>query len=197
MVIGVTLSSSDAINSLTHMKKLSEIGNTLVKHAHSKPLPEISQTTELLPYILVASETMSVREISSFLLKSAGIKISATTVSRALNNKDEHLHKFAEYLSITGGYMARTYDTSMKHLFQLEEEYSEYGEGSPMNQLLGYASEQGMNAQTAEHEDYYRIKQDTETICRMIELWDNIPSQVKPQIQFLIFKGEDEQNECE
>ncbi|MFC5049552.1 hypothetical protein ACFPK9_02825 [Rubritalea spongiae] len=173
------------------MKKLSDIGNSLVKHALTTSLPEIGQTTELVPYMLVAARTMSVREISAYLDKNYGVRISPSTVSRALNNKETHFKKIAEYLSVTGDHMARFYTPTKDYLFQFEEEYMP-AEMSPLEMLYREIAEKGMGAKSANSPTVSYYERDGDAVCRMMELWDELPTEAQKEIKPMIFAEEDE-----
>lgn len=162
-----------------------------MKQASSTPLPEVGQTSELVPYMLIAARTMSVRDISSFLAKKFDVSISASTISRALNSKATHLGKIAEYLSLTGDHMARFYKVSKSTQFQLEDDYMP-SEKTPLELLYQRAVERLMAAESAHSIDAIYIKSDIEAIERMMELWDEIPSEIQREIQPMIL-GEGEE----
>lgn len=170
------------------MKKLSEIGKSLVKHAKSTPLPEITQTTALLPYLQVASETMSVREASAYLSKNHQISMSPSTISRALKAKDEHLGKIARYLELLAEKVARHYKFEAKSLFASEEEYRESINTTPIDHWYIQAQIDADSARNS-HEFDAPEAELVSILSDMYDLWEGLPSSGKRDVRNLMFRG--------
>jgi hypothetical protein len=72
------------------------IGAELVRAAGELEQSPAEMLTELFPYIYEASRRMSTRAIGRWLEESHGIKMSQTTISRALRNPEKFWTPFAE-----------------------------------------------------------------------------------------------------
>jgi hypothetical protein len=77
---------------------ITAIGHTLVAHAKSFDMDGNKRglVVELFPSIFTASERMSARGISRFLKENNGIKLSAVTITKALNNSKKSWNQFFE-----------------------------------------------------------------------------------------------------
>ncbi len=73
----------------------SEIGLKLVGHAKSADFSaNRGLVNELFPFIFEASERMSARAISRFLLEEQSVKLSAVTITKALNDPKKSWNAF-------------------------------------------------------------------------------------------------------
>lgn len=78
-----------------HLASPASIGQTLL--AHSKSFDREAKrglVVELFPFIFGASERMSARAISRFLKEHDGVKLSAVTITKALNDPKKSWEQF-------------------------------------------------------------------------------------------------------
>ena len=72
-----------------------DIGLKLVGHAKSTEFTaNRGLVIELFPFIFEASQRMSARAISRFLLEEQGVKLSAVTITKALNDPKKSWNAF-------------------------------------------------------------------------------------------------------
>jgi hypothetical protein len=84
---------------------LQDIGQALVGHAKQSVPVKLGLVDELFPYILIASKNMSARAISHWLEEKKNLKLSATSVAKAIREQDRFFERIyqrvlpgAEYL---------------------------------------------------------------------------------------------------
>jgi methionyl-tRNA synthetase len=71
------------------------IGQTLMEHSKSADLDgKRGLVVELFPFIFGAHERMSARAISRFLKEKHGVKLSAVTITKALNDPKKYWNQF-------------------------------------------------------------------------------------------------------
>ena len=71
------------------------IGQTLVEHSKSAALDgKRGLVVELFPFIFGANERLSARAISRFLKEKHGVKLSAVTITKALNDPKKYWNQF-------------------------------------------------------------------------------------------------------
>jgi hypothetical protein len=76
-------------------KRMASIGQDLVQHSKSPGLDaRRGLVVELFPFIFRASERLSARAISKYLMDKHGIKLSAVTITKALNDSKKNWHRF-------------------------------------------------------------------------------------------------------
>ena len=97
-------------------KSLPQIGADLLAAAQSRTESPLPKSTELFPYLLIASRSMSMREISDWLDKKHGVKLSAASVSRALGQPNLHLQRLADSISARARYLALVVKTTPRDL---------------------------------------------------------------------------------
>jgi hypothetical protein len=79
----------------TSSVSVSGIGQTLVQHSKAADLDrKRGLVVELYPSIFGAHEKMSARAISRFLKEKHGIKLSAVTITKALNDPKKYWNQF-------------------------------------------------------------------------------------------------------
>ena len=77
----------------------SDIGLKLVGHSKSTEFTAYrGLVIELFPFIFEASQRMSARAISRFLLDEQGVKLSAVTITKALNDPQKSWNAFFEMI---------------------------------------------------------------------------------------------------
>src|ERR1700689_1478807 len=86
----------------------SEIGLKLVGHAKSTEFSaNRGLVIELFPFIFEASQRMSARAISRFLLEDQGVKLSAVTITKALNDPKKSWNSFFDAIDPSGRIIAK------------------------------------------------------------------------------------------
>ena len=78
------------------MSKFLDIGKSLAEHSTQAEFTARGAVDDLFPFIYVASKRMSVRAISKWLEEQHNVKISHVSISKALNNADEHFQKITD-----------------------------------------------------------------------------------------------------
>lgn len=167
------------------MPDLSKLGQRLVEQASAKDLPKIHQTTALLPYMLVAAKTMSMREISAFLSRDPEVSISAATVSRALRSKHTHLEKIAEFLEMGGERLGDYFRQSPQSFFSLDElNYPQ--PPHPLEEAQMTLIIKAEDASKVGEFDAPEIAL-SELVDQMVPLWLSIPFEVAEEIHTHMF----------
>ena len=77
------------------MKNIKSIGSELADHSKTTDFSARGIIEELFPFAYVAAKRMSVRAISNWLEETHDVKISHTTIAKALKNADSHFKKIA------------------------------------------------------------------------------------------------------
>lgn len=101
-------------------RPLAEIGEELVKTAQESPSSSLPLSTELFPYLLIASRSMSLREISKWLAGSHGVELSAAAISRALRQPELHLQRLADHIAAKARYVALATNRTLGQLLYWE-----------------------------------------------------------------------------
>jgi hypothetical protein len=74
---------------------IAAIGRNLVEHSKSADLDrKRGLVVELFPFIFGAHERMSARAVSRFLKEKHGVKLSAVTITKALNDPKKYWNQF-------------------------------------------------------------------------------------------------------
>lgn len=78
---------------------LADVGQRLVTHARQAEFTaKRGAVVELFPYIVAARERMSARAIARFLEKEQGMKLSAVTINKALNDPKHSWNAFFDMI---------------------------------------------------------------------------------------------------
>lgn len=101
---------------------LPAIGADLISEAQSRTESALPKSTELFPYLLIASRTMSMREISDWLKKKHGVDLSAASISRALGQPNLHLERLAGFICARARYVALVAKSTPNHLLHLPDD---------------------------------------------------------------------------
>ena len=105
--------------------RLVDIGRKLVNHSKSAEFSAArGLVIELFPFIFEASERMSARAISRFLAEHQNIKLSAVTITKALNDPKKSWLAFFEGIESAAIVTAKYFrPSSFKFLFVTKSEY--------------------------------------------------------------------------
>ena len=117
-----------------------DIGLKLVGHAKSTEFTaNRGLVIELFPFIFEASHRMSARAISRFLLDKQGVKLSAVTITKALNDPKKSWNAFFDTVEPSGRIIAKWgRDESLDWLFKARVCYEERVDrsiGNPLGRL--------------------------------------------------------------
>jgi hypothetical protein len=114
-----------------------DIGLKLVGHAKSTEFSaNRGLVIELFPFIFEASQRMSARAISRFLLEEQGVKLSAVTITKALNDPKKSWNAFFDTIEPSARILALwTKSKSYDYLFFSKEIYEEKTASGTKNPL--------------------------------------------------------------
>jgi len=104
---------------------LIDVGQQLVGHSKSAEFTaNRGLVTELFPFIFEASERMSARAISRFFQEQQGIKLSAVTITKALNDPQKSWISFFGSIEPSAKVLAKWFrPASFKYLYYSKSEY--------------------------------------------------------------------------
>jgi hypothetical protein len=104
---------------------LIDVGQKLVGHSKAAEFTaNRGLVVELFPFIFEASERMSARAISRFLLEQQNIKLSAVTITKALNEPTKSWISFFESVEPSAKVVAKWFrPASFKFLFLSKSDY--------------------------------------------------------------------------
>lgn len=157
-----------------------EIGLSLMKYAH-EDAPFSNQrglVTELLPYILEASNRMSVRAISAWLEKEKNIKLSPATIAKAIREKDKHFEDWFEDIEPYATHFADFNGLSLSGLLTLS---------------LKEFQERSWDVNRIREADEYEEKAFGITIGVLSRRWFTIPLGTRIKFSSSLFHAEKEQ----
>jgi len=98
-------------------ERISSIGSDLLNHAEEFGEPiRLSLTTQLFPYLFLASRKMTTREMSEWLEKTKGVKLSFVAIAKGLKRPELHLKRIAEFVQFPATYLAAVYNLSAEGL---------------------------------------------------------------------------------
>jgi hypothetical protein len=146
---------------------MSAIGADLLSHAQEFGEPNrLPLTTQLFPFLFPASRRMTTREMSAWLEKEKGVKLSGVMISKGLQRPELHLRRIAEHVQPLAAYIAAAHELNAERL--LFGENLETGESELKNfgEHLFAASE---HFSDGVHEAYGILA----------ESWEPIPEEVK------------------
>ena len=126
---------------------LTEVGKKLVDHSKSTEFTaNRGLVIELFPFISEASERMSARAISRFLLEEQNIKLSAVTITKALNDPKKSWISFFTAIEPSAITIAKFFKpVTFKYLFASKSEY-ETKTSADFNSGIGRAFVRGVRA---------------------------------------------------
>lgn len=161
-----------------------QIGAELVEASKGQAVDSLPLSTRLFPYIFVASRRMSLRVMSRWLQENHGVSLSAAAISRALNNPELHLERFAESIAGPARYVAAAYGFE------------------PLSLLFQEAIETGPSELQMLSKHIHTQPEDDDDISRWGEMqdlasaWLSIPHEVQlllePYLRELLSDGVDE-----
>lgn len=151
-------------------ESLPSIGYDLLSHAQEFGEPNrLPITTQLFPFLFLASRRMTTREMSEWLDKNKGVKLSAVMISKGLKRPDLHLRRIAEHVQPLAAYVTAVYhysgETAESLLFGKDEESGE-------SALKAFA-DMVWNDPDSPSEGV------TEALETLAELWEPMPEEVK------------------
>ena len=148
-------------------ESLSAIGSDLLSFAEEHGAPNrLPLTTQLFPFLHLASRRMTTREMSGWLETNKGVKLSGPMISKGLQRPDLHLRRIAEHLQPLAAYVAAVHNVNAEWL--LFEEDPDSGQSA-----FKAFTEQIENAPESPSDG---IREALETLS---ESWDTIPQEVK------------------
>ena len=96
---------------------MGSIGLDLMKHAKEFGEPvRLPLTTQLFPYFFVAARNMSVRDMSAWLEKTKGVKLSGAAIAKGLQRPELHLRRIAEFIQFHVIYLSTVYGKSCEDI---------------------------------------------------------------------------------
>jgi len=94
---------------------IAAIGQNLIEHSKSSDLVrKRGLVVELFPFIFGAHERMSARAVSRFLNEKHGVKLSAVTVTKALNDPKTYWNRFFDTIEPAARIVGKTHNVPMK-----------------------------------------------------------------------------------
>ena len=127
---------------------LIDVGQKLVGHSKAAEFTaNRGLVVELFPFIFEASERMSARAISRFLLEEQNIKLSAVTITKALNEPQKNWISFFESIEPSAKVIAKWFrPASFKFLYFSKSEYENRTSPDKKEGLIGGALMRGAMA---------------------------------------------------
>lgn len=121
---------------------MQDIGKALIGHSQQSAPVKPGLVDELFPYILIASKNMSARAISAWLETHKNLKLSATSVAKAIREQDRFFDRIyqrvlpgAEYLAtLTGSSADDILANKDRALAAVHEEYTKKLNGTEEEQ---------------------------------------------------------------
>lgn len=103
---------------------IADIGQSLASHARSLELDGSKRglVVALFPAIFAASERMSARAISRFLLEQHGVKLSVVTIGKALNDPRRYWNLFFDLIEPSVVAYERGEKTAQREIFLFDDE---------------------------------------------------------------------------
>jgi hypothetical protein len=127
---------------------LNDIGQKLVGHSKAAEFTATrGLVIELFPFIFEASERMSARAISRFFLDEQNIKLSAVTITKALNDPQKSWISYFESIEPSATAMAKWFKpASYKFLYLSKSDYENRTSPDKKEGLIGGAVMRGFMA---------------------------------------------------
>jgi hypothetical protein len=170
-----------------HDQSMGSIGSELLNHAEGLEEPiRLPLTTQLFPYLFLASRKMTTREMSAWLDQTKGIKLSGVAISKGLKRPELHLRRIADFIQFPAAFLGSLYRWDMELLLFEEDERT----GKSQLTLL---AENIFNDPDAPSKDVISALETLQTI------WAPIPQEVKYMCRryfdFASDSGDDNQDE--
>ena len=108
---------------------MSAIGADLLSHAQENGEPNrLPLITQLFPFLFPASRRLTTREMSAWLEKEKGVKLSGPMISKGLQRPELHLRRIAEHVQPLAAYIAAAHGLDAERLLfdgdtEAEESY--------------------------------------------------------------------------
>ena len=102
---------------MTNDETMSAIGADLLSHAQEFGEPNrLPLTTQLFPFLFLASRRMTTREMSAWLETTKGVKLSGPMISKGLQRPELHLRRIAEHVQPLAAYIAAAHGLDAERL---------------------------------------------------------------------------------
>lgn len=146
---------------------LSAIGSELLSHAQEFCEPNrLPLTTQLFPFLFLASRRMTTRQMSEWLSKEKGVKLSAPMITKGLKRPDLHLRRIADHVQPLASFLAVVFDQDAEDLL--------FGE-DPRSGVTTFHELQDHWWQASDH----LSEPVKEALQAFSESWDQMPQEVK------------------
>lgn len=148
-------------------ESIPSIGSELLCHAQEFGEPNrLPLTTQLFPFLFLASRRMTTRQMSEWLEKSKGVKLSAPMISKGLKRPELHLSRIAEHVQPMASYLGTLFDRDAEELL--------FGE-DPQSGVTVFKQFEDHIWQASDH-----LSDDAKDVLRSFsDSWDQIPQEVK------------------
>ena len=91
-------------------ESIQSIGNDLLSHADEFGEPtRLSLTTQLFPWLFLASRKMTTRQLSAWLEQTKGVKLSNVAIAKGLKRHELHLRRIAEFVQFPAIFLSAVY----------------------------------------------------------------------------------------
>lgn len=149
-------------------ESLSAVGADLLSHAQEfGELIRLPVTTQLFPWLLLASRRMTTREMSAWLAKAKGVKLSAPMITKGLQRPDLHLSRIAEFVQPLAAFVAAAQGMQAEGLLFAE------------NPKSGKSALQELSSNICDAPDDAFSDSVREAVESLMEIWEPIPEEVK------------------
>ena len=146
---------------------MSAIGADLLSHAQEFGEPNrLPLITQLFPFLFPASRRLTTREMSAWLEKKKGVKLSGPMISKGLQRPELHLRRIAEHVQPLAAYIAAAHGLSAEGLLFGEDPVTGESGLEHFGESLDAASE---NFSDGVREAYQIL----------VDSWKPIPEEVK------------------
>jgi hypothetical protein len=147
---------------------LSSVGAELISHANEFGSPNrLPLITQLFPFLLLASRRMTTREMSDWLSKEKGVKLSAPMITKGLKRPDLHLKRIAEHVQPLAAFVCAVHQLDVEGLLFGEDPRTGVSELADFADAMWGAPDEVTS-------DSVR-----ESLRVLMEFWEPIPQEVK------------------
>lgn len=161
------LPRTESIMTMQNDETMSAIGADLLSHAQEFGEPNrLPLITQLFPFLFPASRRLTTREMSAWLEKEKGVKLSGPMISKGLQRPELHLRRIAEHVQPLAAYIAAAHGLNAEGLLFGEDPVTGESGLDHFGENLDAASEQFSDGV---HEAYDILA----------ESWKPIPEEVK------------------
>lgn len=152
---------------MTEYDKLDEVGEKLVNHAAEQAVftKRKGVIDRLFPYVFQASRRMSTRAISSWLQAEHKVKLSATTIAKALRESDRYWQAIYDDLEPDVRIFAAAYDATERDLLRDESLFEVFRQNPPKASSADEALEIRGAGDTIAAEWFGRLDEDARNHC--------------------------------